>query len=545
MLRRGALALVLFAPQLVAAVALADETSATDKLRILYSTRFTFTDDGLPLVTVEIMSGQNAVHLRARGGITVRPDGAGGSAVDSDGGDAWTIAVESARPAVLQDWTVVETLAPDDTAGVAAALARWKARGFEPRSFEIGTVFGVDGEVIDTRELRIAVDPVAAGKGAARAAEIGRRFGVATTVQQELVRRPSGTIVARSGATTIRNPSVLWFQPRRASETIAVADVPTGIGGSQLETGSEDRRYWGSVYAALDHDGALVVANAVGEDKLLAGLVPAEMYPDAPAAALEAQAIAARTELLQKIGRRNLTDPFLLCSSQQCQVYAGAGKEDARTTRAIEATRGIVLLRDGGGLVDVRYSASCGGHGEDNDAIWGGEPDPSLRGRVDSAGGGGMSRITDDSIGAFLAGGRDAWCSQPRLGKSKFRWTETVPASDMTARVATEHPEVGRVQRLIARQRGASGRIGVLAIEGDKGRVEIAGDLHIRRLLGGLKSTLFEVRREGDAFVFHGAGFGHGVGMCQIGAIGMASAGKSHAQILAHYFRGTHLHRLY
>jgi stage II sporulation protein D len=540
--RESALALVVAV--MLAAPVRADETSATDKLRILYSTRFTFTDDGLPLVTVEIMSGQKVVHLRARGGITVRPDGAGGSAVESDGGEAWTISVEDARPAVLQDWTVVETLQPEDAGGVSAALARWKGRGLEPRTFELGTVFGVDGEVIDTREIRIAVDPVPVGKGNARAAEIARRYGVSTTVHQELVRRPAGTIVARSGSTTIRNPSVLWFQPRKASETVTVTDVPTGTGGSQLETGSEDRRYWGSVYVTLDHDGALVAANAVGEDKLLAGLVPAEMYPDAPAAALEAQAIAARTELLQKIGRRNLTDPFLLCSSQQCQVYAGAGKEDARTTRAIEKTRGIVLLRDGGGMVDVRYSASCGGHGEDNDAIWGGEPDPSLRGRIDSASGA-MTRITDDSIGGFLDGGRDAWCNQARLGKSKFRWTEKLSQAELTTRVATEHPEIGRVRRLVARQRGASGRIGVLAIEGEKGKVEIAGDLHIRRLLGGFKSTLFEVTRDGDTFVFRGAGFGHGVGMCQMGAIGMAAAGKSHAQILGHYYRGSHLHRLY
>src|ERR1700733_15143569 len=141
-----------------AAPVAADETSATDKLRILYSTRFTFTDDGLPLVTVEIMSGQKVVHLRARGGLTVRPDGTGGSAVESDGGDAWTVTVEDARPAVLADWTVVETLGPDDAAGTQAALARWKARGFEPRTFEIGTVFGTGGEVIDTREQRIAVD---------------------------------------------------------------------------------------------------------------------------------------------------------------------------------------------------------------------------------------------------------------------------------------------------------------------------------------------------------------------------------------------------
>jgi stage II sporulation protein D len=314
------------------------------------------------------------------------------------------------------------------------------------------------------------------------------------------------------------------------------------------------------VYVTLDHDGMLVAANAVGEDKLLAGLVPAEMYPDAPAAALEAQAIAARTELLQKIGRRNLTDPFLLCSSQQCQVYAGAGKEDPRTTRAIEATRGIVLLREGGGLVDIRYSASCGGHGEDNDAIWGGDPDPSLRGRSDGQSGGqrdgqsggqsggqrgGMSRITDENIEGFLEGGSGAWCNQSRLGKAKFRWTETVSVSELTARVAAEYPEVGRVRRLVARKRGVSGRIGVLAIEGDRGKVEVTGDLHIRRLLGGLKSTLFEVTRQGDSFVIRGAGFGHGVGMCQMGAIGMASAGKSHVQILGHYYRGSHLHRLY
>jgi len=537
---RGALIALLLWP----ALARADETSATDKLRILYSTRFTFTDDGLPLVTVEIMNGRSTVHLRARGGLTVKPDGAGGSAIDSDGGDAWTISVEGAKPAVLQDWTVVETLAPDDAAGVTAALARWKGRGFEPRSFEIGTVFGVDGEVIDTRELRVAVDPVAAGKGTARAGELARRYGIQTSVQQELVRRPSGTIVARSGATTIRNPQVLWFQPRKASETITVADVPTNTGGSQLETGSEDRRYWGAVYVTLDHDGALVAANAVAEDKLLAGLVPAEMYPDAPAAALQAQAIAARTELLQKIGRRNLTDPFLLCSTQQCQVYAGAGKEDPRTTKAIDATRGIVLLRDGGGLVDIRYSASCGGHGEDNDAIWGGEPDPSLRGKPDSASGG-MSRITDGNLEGFLDGGGDAWCNRSKLGKAKFRWTERASVSELSARVAAEYPEVGKVKALIAKQRGSSGRIGVLAIQGERGTAEVAGDLHIRRLLGGLKSTLFEVHRDGDAFVFHGAGFGHGVGMCQMGAIGMASAGESSAHILAHYYRGSHTHRLY
>ena len=95
----------------------------------------------------------------------MRPDGAGGSAIESRSGDAWTITVENAKPAQIAEWTVVETLGPDDAAGVNAALARWKERGFDPRSFEIGTVFGIGGEVIDTREVRIAIDPVAAGQG--------------------------------------------------------------------------------------------------------------------------------------------------------------------------------------------------------------------------------------------------------------------------------------------------------------------------------------------------------------------------------------------
>ncbi len=525
-------------------IARADETSATDKMRILYSTRFTFTDAGLPLVTVEVMSGRKDVHLHAKGGVLVRPDGEGGSTVAATSGDEWSITVEGAKPARIQDWTVVETLGPEDAAGVTAALARWKERGFEPRTFDIGTVFGVDGEVIDTRETRVAIDPVAAGKGAARAAEHAKRFGIATAVHQELVRRPAGTIVATAGGTTIRNPSVLWFVPSSAKETIGVDDVSTSTGGSQLATGKENRRYWGAIYVTLDRDGQLLVANAVAEDKLLEGLVPAEMYPDSPATALEAQAIAARTELLQKIGHRNLTDPFLLCSSQQCQVYAGAGKEDPRTTRAVEATRGQVLLRDGGGLVDIRYSASCGGHSEDNEAIWGGDPDPTLRGRSDTPSGS-RTRLTDATVGAFLDGGGDAWCAKPALGKKSFRWTETIATADLSTRVAVEYPELGRVKALVPKQRGASGRIGTLTIQGEKGTADVTGDLHIRRLLGGLKSTLFEVTHTGDAFVFHGAGFGHGVGMCQMGAIGMASAGKSRADILGHYYPATHVHRLY
>jgi stage II sporulation protein D len=512
-----------------------DETSTADKLRILYSSRFTFTDDGLPLVTVEVMSGQRQVTLSAPGGLVILPDGPGGSATTVTGATSIVVTGEAAEAADIREWTVVERLAPDDASGIATAMETYKKRGLDPHGFEIGTLFAVDGEVIDSREHLITVPK-------------GKATGTGE-VHRELVRRPRGTIVAKLGDTTVKNPSVLWFRPARASDTITVRDVPTNTGGSQLTTGHEDRRYWGAVYVTFGSDGTLTAVNAVAEDKLLAGLVPSEIFPDAPEAALEAQAIAARTELLEKIGRRNLTEPYLLCSTQQCQVYAGAGKEHPRTTRAVEKTRGVVMLRDGGGLVDARYSASAGGRTEDNDAIWGGTPDPSLRGRADTTDrrlAEKFAVIDDKNLEAFLAASPDAfWSGATRWGKKHFRWTVETSAKDLSAHVARVYPAVGTVTALEVVRRGRSGRVQSLRVVGSKSTVVADGDLHIRRLLGGLKSTLFTVTARGGTFTFRGAGFGHGVGMDQVGAIGMADAGKSHAAILANYYRGMHLHRLY
>ena len=491
----------------------ADETSSRDKLRILYSNHFTFTDEGFPLLTIEIMSGQSEIRLSSGQGLLVRPDGEGGSEVL--GGDRWTIGLEQGTPAMVREWTVVETLGPEDDRGVAQALETWRGRGFKPRQFEIGAVFGVQGEVIDTREALIAIAPVQAPRGATRAREIARKYDVKTKVHRELHRRPEGQIIARSGSATVRNPSVIWFAPRNPTHTITVDDVVVGGGGSQLATKRETRRYFGSVYVTVGRDGKLVAVNAVPVDRLLAGLVPSEIYPEAPAAALAAQAIAARTELLQKIGTRHLTDPYLLCSNQHCQVYSGAGKEHPRTTREVERTRGQVLLREGGGLVDARYSAACGGHGEHNENIWGGTPDPSLRGHLDA----------DSSIAERFSGGIDesnlteflnlpaksSYCGATRYGKGRFRWHKRVDVAELTRLVARHYPRIGEVQAIEPLERGVSGRIRRLRIRGSKGSAVAIGDLHIRRLLGGLRSSLFVVEKVGKdasnaAFDFRGAG---------------------------------------
>jgi SpoIID/LytB domain protein len=155
-----------------------------------------------------------------------------------------------------------------------------------------------------------------------------------------------------------------------------------------------------------------------------------------------------------------------------------------------------------------------------------------------------ISRVTD--VADFLdEDPKKFWCGRVEKSKNRVRWTESITVEDLTARITADYAEIGRVTALTPKSRGVSGRIQVLTIVGEKGSVDIAGDLKIRRTLGGLKSTLFEVKREGNRFTFRGAGFGHGVGMCQLGAIGMADAGKPHKEILGHYYRGTHLHKLY
>ena len=85
----------------------------------------------------------------------------------------------------------------------------------------------------------------------------------------------------------------------------------------------------------------------------------------------------------------------------------------------------------------------------------------------------------------------------------------------------------------------------MLEIVGERGSATVEGDLRIRRLLGGLKSSMFEVRKVAGRWEFSGGGFGHGVGMCQTGAIGMAEGGRSYREILGHYYTGTHVHALY
>ncbi|HEX4462921.1 MAG TPA: SpoIID/LytB domain-containing protein, partial [Polyangia bacterium] len=291
-----------------------DELSGADKLRVVYSSQFSWTRDGLPIVTVRVMEHRPEVTISGAG-MRLLPDGEGGAEVR--GGGKWTVRVLDGKPGKTRWWVVAASFAPAQSTAMQAELGRWRAKGKTPRTFEVGSLFAVKGQVLDSRRVLVAVDSFDDEAAAQRAAT-----AIGGSVHPDLVERPRGTVEAvDERGVVVRNDAILWLSPG-PSGLLDLADVDNGRGGK------EARRYFGKLYVTVDNSGQLAVVNAVPEDKLLAGLVPAEMSASSPPEALKAQAVAARNELLAKIGTRHLTDPYRLCSTVHCQVYAGAGHED-------------------------------------------------------------------------------------------------------------------------------------------------------------------------------------------------------------------------
>jgi stage II sporulation protein D len=281
---------------------------------------------------------------------------------------------------------------------------------------------------------------------------------------------------------------------------------------------------------------------------VLQGIVPSEIFPTAPPAALEAQAIAARSELFAKIGIRNLADPFLVCATQRCQVYGGINKETVATNKAVQRTRGMMLFDRNEHLVDAVYSASSGGHTESNEHVWEGTPNPTLRGVFD-----GRKSIapwpkgkvpTIEQLTEFIDDPPWTYAGNTTKGRKVFRWVKVLPTAEMDTLVNKRH-KIGHVTALQVLERGVSGRAKRVLFKGAEGEVVVKGELKIRRLLGNMRSSMFITSFRDGHWFFKGGGWGHGVGMCQYGAIGMAEAGKSATQILRTYFSGTKVNAVY
>ncbi len=526
------------------AFAWTSDLNGADRIDLVYSTQFRFDASGEPRVSIGLAHGLDEVRLSAPAGLRALPSGEGGTTIV--GGTRWAIRITASQPSSQHFRVVLEELPATAQADIDAAVRRWKIRGLVPRLDEVGTVFGVGGHVLDTRRILVTTGEWSDEHEATRqATKLTARYRALGKLHPTVQRRSHGMLIARDldRGVEVRAEDVLWFASEK-DEPIAVLDLPKGA--STRET----RSYRGLIYVAVDRNGRLAVVNLVSETDALCGLVPAEMFPSAPMDALAAQAVAARGQLLANIGTRHLDDPFLVCADQHCQVYAGVAREHPRTTRAVRDTAGIVLFRPNGTqLVDTVYSANCGGHSEHNEHVWPSPPDAQLRGKPDVIGESKFSRGIDaDNLREWLETAPPSH-SKPEHSAlmSSYRWQASLDPMSLPGRPGVPR-SIGAVRSLRVIARGKSGRATRLVVGGTNGDVELVGELVIRRALGDLKSSMFLVRPDRDAhgrFQLIGGGHGHGVGLCQHGAIGMANAGRSYQHILAHYYTGSRVARLW
>ncbi|PTL78334.1 SpoIID/LytB domain-containing protein [Vitiosangium sp. GDMCC 1.1324] len=504
---------------------------------------------GEPQVPIGLMQGRREVRFSPKGRMRLRFGGNAEKMLEAPAGSMWTVRVTDGTPAELSVNLQLAELPFADKAGLAEAQAQWQARGVAVRVHVLGVLYGIAGKVIDNRRYLLLLDESLSPKQVPeRQADLLRQFGVRTTLFEE-VRTPSRAILeVRDEAGAV----VGLAQDAVYAETLEgvgfdVKQVEHDVGYDNH--GFEDRSIRGTLQLAVDRFGTLAVVNVVKLEDLLKGLVPSEIYARAHPEALKAQAVTARGEVLAKVGIKHLADPFLLCSEQHCAVYKGRSGEAASTTAAVEATRGEALFAPDGRLVDSVYSAVCGGHTEDNDVVWGGPPNPSLRGKPDVLG------PTEglpgpESLAEYLRAELPTACRLSSFAQpSKYRWEKRFSVEQVNA--LTAHLGVGPVHALSLGERGVSGRARTLTVAGERGVTQVRGELNIRRLFGMLNSAMALVEEERDAegrltgWRFRGGGWGHGVGMCQTGAIGRAEAGQRYQDILRFYFNGAEVAPIY
>lgn len=387
---------------------------------------------------------------------------------------------------------------------------------------------------------------------------------------QKSLQDPTGTFIIKHAAVppggTIRLVHEASGQEFASSEPIVLKgdkivlhDVPVGTGFHWAR--KENRSYPEDIILQVGADGGLTVINRLPLESYLRGVVPSEMPSGFPLEALKAQAVAARSETLAKLGVAHTTDPFDLCADVHCQAYSGLTRRHPATDQAVLETKGEILMK-GEHIVDAVYSSVCGGHGESARHAWGGEGRSYLQGKPD-----GPRRLSrygkltrERAIRQWIDADVPAYCNASKLPpiaaldytRKYWRWELTF--SQLELRTQLEHHQgrsVGDILKLEPMARGDSGRITQLRVKGRTGVYMIQGELAIRKALSAttLWSSCFYVTTDRGVvpqqFTLKGAGFGHGVGMCQTGAAGMALQHINYKNILKHYYTGSRIRRLY
>ena len=343
----------------------------------------------------------------------------------------------------------------------------------------------------------------------------------------------------------------------------------------------ENQRFSGAILV-MPNDDELTVINILPVEDYLTSVISSEMSATSQLELLKAHAVISRSWLLAQI-EKSKKDPaasrdlmvrtdaetivwydredhtlFDVCADDHCQRYQGITRASTEAVRAaIAATRGQVLTYDGE-LCDARFSKCCGGVFEQFENCWEPEFKPYLEAAADTETPGDFPDLTiEENAREWILSSPAAFCNTTdretlaqvlnnydRETPDFFRWRVDYTAEEISDIVRRRTgDDFGTILAIIPLERGTSGRITRLRIVGTRKTREIGKELEIRRTLSDshLYSSAFVVEKTHGGFTLYGAGWGHGVGLCQIGAAMMASKGYDYRQILNHYFIGAEI----
>jgi stage II sporulation protein D len=347
---------------------------------------------------------------------------------------------------------------------------------------------------------------------------------------------------------------------------------------------TEDQTFEGDLFLQLRKDGTIAAINEIPLEGYLKSVISSEMSAAAPIEFLKAHAILSRSWLLAGLGRKGKTeettvpaestskgevirwydreehDLFDVCADDHCQRYQGITRvASEQAEEAIRETRGLAMIYQDE-ICDARYSKACGGLTEQFDTAWDDKRIPYLESVSDASISHRLIR-TEEEAQRWVLSEPEVYCnakdeallekilpSFDRETKSFFRWRVEYSREELEEILREKSGfDFGILKKIAPLRRGPSGRISRLKIVGSKRSMVVGKELEIRRWLSRshLYSSAFIVTAEAGRFVFRGAGWGHGVGLCQIGAAVMATRGFSAEEILKHYFRGVEIRKIY
>ncbi len=325
-------------------------------------------------------------------------------------------------------------------------------------------------------------------------------------------------------------------------------------------------------------DDALMLVNELPLETYLAGVLTSEMSGECPLEFLKAQCVTARSWMIAATERKHADLGIDFCNDDCCQRFQGIASVTDAARRAADETAGEVMVHDSGVVVDANYSKSCGGIVEAPVHVWGHDK-PGQYAVADGPADDGVARffpLAADAVVDYVGGSWlkrcRAWCSPnvvpdadlPRYlgriddGGGHFRWRVSYTADELCAILNRKRRlSASRIRDLAVTRRGVSGRATAMTVDyvADDGgrRTETIEDQYaIRDALSAsfLYSSAFDIRVARDAegwptrIELIGAGWGHGAGLCQIGALGMALSGFDYRAILHHYFTNMQIERI-